>query len=167
MRLGMHMQPEWVQRWQATSRIPSLVPCLAHACAGLLPHSGAVAAGGAVPGARAAAAAAAAEGDPLTIELSDVVAARRCADPSLPEGEALWVGLGSRPLVGGGRRAGKRAACTCRHAAGTFAVHTAAEAAQRVLCSMPPSAWPDRFAPHMLSPPACRASTWWLTVQTL
>ncbi|GBF89166.1 hypothetical protein Rsub_01883 [Raphidocelis subcapitata] len=46
----------------------------------------------------AAAAAAAAEEDPLVLELSDIVAVRRCNDPSLPEGEAFWVGLSSRPL---------------------------------------------------------------------
>lgn len=47
-----------------------------------------------------AAAAAAAEEDPLVLELSDITAVRRCADPSLPEGEALWLGLASRPMVG-------------------------------------------------------------------
>lgn len=49
-------------------------------------------------GAKAAAAAAAAEEDPLVLELSDVITARRCSDPSLPEGEALWVCLASRPM---------------------------------------------------------------------
>lgn len=49
-----------------------------------------------------AAAAAAAEEDPLVLELSDITAVRRCADPSLPEGQALWLGLASRPMVGGG-----------------------------------------------------------------
>lgn len=34
---------------------------------------------------------------PLTVKLHDIVTVRRCSDPSLPEGDAFWIGLESIP----------------------------------------------------------------------
>eukprot|EP00877_Chromochloris_zofingiensis_P000186 jgi/Chrzof1/10168/Cz04g31140.t1 len=39
--------------------------------------------------------------DPLVVPLSDIVTVHRCDDPSLPEGEAFWISLGTSPMVRG------------------------------------------------------------------
>jgi hypothetical protein len=55
-------------------------------------------------GASAAAAAAAAsssEDDPLVLPLRKLLAVRRCAEPSLPEGAGIWLSTQAVPTVGG------------------------------------------------------------------
>jgi hypothetical protein len=96
-----------------------------------------------------AAAAAAAEEDPLVLELLDIVAVRRCSDPSLPEGEAFWVGLASRPMVSGPRMGAGACCHRARHAA---------RARAWVRCTSTPARCMGRMAPsRMNDPPPCRA----------
>ena len=100
--LGEVFRREWFvldeRSLRAASHMESTLSAAGGAGAGGGGGVGSAAAGGG-GNAAAAAAAAAAEEDPLVLELGDVTAVRRCADPSLPEGEAFWVGLHSRPLV--------------------------------------------------------------------
>lgn len=47
----------------------------------------------------AAAAAAVSEEEPLVLPLSELLAVRRCAEPSLPEGAGIWVSTHAIPTV--------------------------------------------------------------------
>lgn len=51
-------------------------------------------------GAPAAAAAALSEEEPLVLPLSELLAVKRCAEPSLPEGAGVWVSTQAIPTVG-------------------------------------------------------------------
>jgi hypothetical protein len=53
----------------------------------------------AAAGTTAAAAAAASEEEPLVLLLSELLAVRRCAEPSLPEGAGIWVSTQAMPTV--------------------------------------------------------------------
>jgi hypothetical protein len=39
------------------------------------------------------------EEEPLVVALGDILDVRRCADPSLPPGGAIWISLQSSPMV--------------------------------------------------------------------
>jgi hypothetical protein len=70
----------------------------AAAAAAAAAAAGAAGSGGAGGGA----AAGAGDDDPLVLPLSELLAVRRCADPSLPEGAGIWVSTQARPTVSGG-----------------------------------------------------------------
>lgn len=57
--------------------------------------------GAAGPASAAASAAGVSEEEPLVLPLSELLAVRRCAEPSLPEGAGIWISTQAMPTVSG------------------------------------------------------------------
>jgi hypothetical protein len=109
---------------QCCNTLTACLYCLPVA-AGVLSSQQRTGVAAAAAGTSAAAAAAASEEEPLVLPLSELLAVRRCAEPSLPQGAGIWVSTQAMPTVSLLTEADCVWSKSCAKAAAFVAAHTA------------------------------------------